>query len=718
MPKIVQLFPEKGAGETGTSVAVAPGELVLSVLREPLKQMLVAADDVLFDWAKQAHGDDAHQCFAYMRRLRVERDAVQTRFETLLTEPPDTPPTDRELDFDLEALSLQDDEVLEVDIAVGNMATRGRDYARDLLGELDRRARWAQDHGQFVPGLEGLQPHAVCTAFAEALRASDPPIAMRLVMLKLFERAVLPVLPRAYAALSQALEEAGIGIAEPPRSGVPTGAASASSASASAADTSGTGGASANPQTPLPPGQHPLFGSAAAQSASGPSPEAGTAASLFPGLGLGAGGFGWLPPQQASRLMSESRLAQELGELLSIQGLPQAPTPLSQRLDVVNRLFSGVRDDPMVRPELRPALDALRYPLFKAALGDDSLLTDAGHPLRRLVDDAAVLATARNSPVSELHEVLAELVQIALLRLSPTADVARKGLMGGTALPEGALSTLDLQLQQSRQQRRRRLIDRARDSARQVLADALPEGRQLAVEAEAFVENDLLPLLALADLNFGREGRAYHEAVSVGTAWVRGYCAAPLPPPEVVHLVVQLDRALAWAQYPQERRQRALETARALLQGHPEPAHAQALIAALDRPTDTHADTGTIPPADATPEVPRQDHVVEVTDDTTSDAATEEAPPMAAEAADPITPTDEARPMAMSLRRPPHQRLQVGSYAAVYDKASDQTRWLRLAQRAAAARMLVFSDFCEEITVRVHYVDFDEDVEAGRSRLL
>ena len=757
MPKIVQLFPDKDGGPTATSVAVAPGELVALALREPLKQMLVAADDVLFDWAKQASGDDAQICFAYMRRLRVERDKVQQAFESRMRDGvASAPSSDSDLEFDLDALALQDDDALEEDIAIGNMANRGRDFSRDVLAELDRRARWAQDNGQLIPGLDNIQPTSICQAFAAALQVSEPAITMRLVMLKLFERAVLPHFPKAFAALNRALDEAGIKVAEPPRAAMPpasggaTGAAHAPAGSGSNnADGSmvaagSTGAATAGPYTSMmAPGGHPLFGAAGPQSWSTAAP----AASGSPGFSFGGGGFNgldWLTPQHTSQLKAESQLAQELGELLSLHGMQHAPTPLAQRLDVVNRLFSGVRDDPMVRPELKPALDALRFPLFKAALGDRSLLTNADHPLRRLVDDAGVLATARNTPLDELNEVLSELVRVALLRLSPSAAQARKGMADGEVLPESALSALDGQLQQSRQSRRRRLIERARDGARQVLADALPDGRKLAMEAEAFVEGDLLPLLALADLNFGRDSRAYHEAASVGTAWIRGYCDAPLDSPGVIHITAQLDRALAWAQYPASRRQRALETARALLQGHPEPAHAGEVINALDadhtdtpaRPTTSPtavdgktadrpaAPAATMAAADAveaqaasadTEANGPEDTVAAVIDHERDEVPPEVSEPNPAVTSEPAAPVD---PAVLSLRRPPHQRIQVGSYAAVFDHKIGQTRWLRLAQRAAAARMLVFSDFCEEVTVRVRYDDFDCDVTEGRSRLL
>ncbi|ULQ47723.1 DUF1631 domain-containing protein [Flagellatimonas centrodinii] len=735
MPKIVQLFPDKDGSPTATSVAVAPGELVALALREPLKQMLVAADDVLFDWAKQASGDDAHICFAYMRRLRVERDKVQQAFESRMRDgvASAAPSSDSELEFDLDALSLQDDDALEEDIAIGNMANRGRDFSRDVLAELDRRARWAQDNGQLIPGLDTIQPTSICQAFASALQVSEPAITMRLVMLKLFERAVLPHFPKAFATLNRALDEAGIKVAEPPRAAMPPtsgGAAGDAHAggggggnadgSTAAAGPIAAGASSASPYPAMAPGGHPLFGAAGPQSWSAAAP---TASGSFGGSGFN--GLDWLAPQHTSQLKAESQLAQELGELLSLHGMQHAPTPLAQRLDVVNRLFSGVRDDPMVRPELKPALDALRFPLFKAALGDRSLLTNADHPLRRLVDDAGVLATARNTPLDELNEVLSELVRVALLRLSPSAAQARKGMADGEVLPDSALSALDGQLQQSRQSRRRRLIERARDGARQVLADALPEGRRLAMEAEAFVESDLLPLLALADLNFGRDSRAYHEAASVGTAWIRGYCDAPLDNPAVIHITAQLDRALAWAQYPASRRQRALETARALLQGHPEPAHAGEVIDALD--ADHHIDSA-VTGADAadgqavapSTEVaePAEAVAVEVEVDSAGAESQPEPPPAAATPTAPPAPAATAEAGVLSLRRPPHQRIQVGSYAAVFDHKIGQTRWLRLAQRAAAARMLVFSDFCEEVTVRVRYDDFDCDVTEGRSRLL
>ena len=753
MPKIVQLFPDKDGGPTATSVAVAPGELVALALREPLKQMLVAADDVLFDWAKQASGDDAHICFAYMRRLRVERDKVQQAFESRMREGVSSAPrTDSDLEFDLDALSLQDDDALEEDIAIGNMANRGRDFSRDVLAELDRRARWAQDNGQLIPGLDGIQPANICQAFAFALQVSEPAITMRLVMLKLFERAVLPHFPKAYTALNRALAEAGVKVAEPPRTAIPSASASGSAAGAAhfpsgatpaegAMPTGGLGGGGGGGGASMAPGGHPLFGAAGPQSWSAAAPMAGSHAGGPVSGAFGGGGFNgldWLAPQHTSQLKAESQLAQELGELLSLHGMQHAPTPLAQRLDVVNRLFSGVHDDPMVRPELKPALDALRFPLFKAALGDRSLLTNADHPLRRLVDDAAVLATARNTPLDELNEVLSELVRVALLRLSPSAAQARKGMADGEVLPDSALSALDGQLQQSRQSRRRRLIERARDGARQVLADALPEGRKLAMEAEAFVEGDLLPLLALADLNFGRDSRAYHEAASVGTAWIRGYCDAPLENPAVIHITAQLDRALAWAQYPASRRQRALETARALLQGHPEPAHAGEVIDALDADhtdaavpgapssvtgVDAAADGQAVAPSTEAAEPAETVEVeveveVKVEADSAGAESQPEPPPAAATPTAPPAPAATAEAGVLSLRRPPHQRIQVGSYAAVFDHKIGQTRWLRLAQRAAAARMLVFSDFCEEVTVRVRYDDFDCDVTEGRSRLL
>ena len=125
-------------------------------------------------------------------------------------------------------------------------------------------------------------------------------------------------------------------------------------------------------------------------------------------------------------------------------------------------------------------------------------------------------------------------------------------------------------------------------------------------------------------------------------------------------------------------------------------------VAVPDAPTDT--DGAAVTPADT--------DVPEVSDNAAA------GPDLTAAPADTPLAAADVSTTPLSLRRPPHQRVQVGSYAAVFDHKIGQTRWLRLAQRAAAARMLIFSDFCEEVTVRVRYDDFDADVNEGRSRLL
>lgn len=710
-------------------------EALFDLMHEPLDDLLVAADDVLFDWAKKATGDDARICFVLMRQLRLERAAVIQRFAARLSEPaPSTPEATASLAFDLDSLQLQDDEALEEDIAIGNMTARIADLVQASLTELRWRVEGAEGKPVALEGLDAIQPRALCRAFTDALHAVETTINLRLLLLKLFERAMLPQLPGIYLALNQQLAEQGFE-STAPQAARPTAAARSAPTVADPPerleDPSDSPWAQPSDAPALgdAQGAHPLFGDAGANpwahaqglfasSGSGSGLATGSGSGSGSGVGLGAAttagaGTGWspaagepsfgggyaAPPQASARsdgappglgiYASETRFAQEIGDLLSPQRLPQAPRSLAQRLDIVNRLFQGVRDDPMVRPELRPSLDALRYPLFKAALTDPTLVSNPQHPLRRLVDDATVLASARNLPLQELRPVLAELVDLAMSRLSPSAHQAREGLERRDALPDDALQGLEVQLRQSRQQRRRRLVDLAADGARLALVAALPPGRRLALEAEELVGRELVPLLALADLNFGRDSRAYQETRKVTTEWVEAYCNAPVPPDTIRNVVENLAEALVWARYPSERRERIAEATRALLGGQPEPLHHDEVLQALS--------------GDAS-----RDASGDASGDPSGEGAGRAASAPAAPAPSPVH----------GLVRAPHERISVGGYASVWDAAAGRARWLSLSTRDAHRKTLLFMDFCQEVRIVLSFTQFDADVNEGRSRLI
>jgi hypothetical protein len=680
--KVVPLFAAGSPAPAANAASLPLPERLLALMQEPLDDLLVAADDVLFDWAKKAVGEEAETCFVLMRQLRRERGEVIKRFAAQLaaTPPVSTGTADA---FDFEALKLQDDDALEEDIAIGNMTARIAEQVQAPLAELADRVEGARRAQRPMEGLEAVQPRAICRAFTDALHAVETTISLRLLLLKLFERAMLPQLPGFYAALNLQLSDLGFEriekdparkpkAAPPPVHSVPE-PPERFDAPLDSPWAQPPGG----PSLGEAQGEHPLFGDAGVN----PWAHAQAAFPSLPTLPQDGAAPGWSAPGPGS-YASETRFAQEMSELFSPHRLQQAPRPLAQRLDIVNRLFQGVRDDPMVRPELRPSLDALRYPLFKAALTDPSLISNPQHPLRRLVDDATVLASARNLPLQELRPVLAELVDLAMSRLSPSAHQAREGLAQREALPEDALQGLETQLKQSRHQRRRRLVDLAADGARQTLVSVLPRGRRLALEAEELVGRELVPLLALADLNFGRDSRTYEETRRVTSDWVEAYCNAPVPPETVKQVVDNLAEALVWARYPSERRERIAEATRALLGGQPEPQHHDELLASL---SGALAETSAGAPQ----------------------ALTE--PPATAPA---------ALSSAHSLVRAPHERISLGGYASIWDAAAGRARWLSLSSRDTVHRSLLFMDFCQEIRITLSFKQFDADVLEGRSRLI
>jgi hypothetical protein len=206
--KVVPLFAAGSPAPAANAASLPLPERLLALMQEPLDDLLVAADDVLFDWAKKAVGEEAETCFVLMRQLRRERGEVIKRFAAQLaaTPPVSTGTADA---FDFEALKLQDDDALEEDIAIGNMTARIAEQVQAPLAELADRVEGARRAQRPMEGLEAVQPRAICRAFTDALHAVETTISLRLLLLKLFERAMLPQLPGFYAALNLQLSDLG-----------------------------------------------------------------------------------------------------------------------------------------------------------------------------------------------------------------------------------------------------------------------------------------------------------------------------------------------------------------------------------------------------------------------------------------------------------------------------------------------------------------------------
>ena len=84
-------------------------------------------------------------------------------------------------------------------------------------------------------------------------------------------------------------------------------------------------------------------------------------------------------------------------------------------IDLVGSLFDQILSDPKVPPQMARQIGRLQVPVLRTALGDPSFFSSRKHPVRRLINRLASLATALDEPDGErgreLLKHVRELVQ-------------------------------------------------------------------------------------------------------------------------------------------------------------------------------------------------------------------------------------------------------------------------------------------------------------------
>lgn len=171
--------------------------------------------------------------------------------------------------------------------------------------------------------------------------------------------------------------------------------------------------------------------------------------------------------QQASNdQYNDGSLAAELLALADRKPLPgtendQTWAPL-QRMSLAGQFLNEAVSDPVIPEPLRAQHEAMRFPLMKSALADQSFFTAVTHPLRSLVNELMLKsATSRITGSAETRRV-AELLQQVLVQFDLAPDFVRQAMQTAQAIDETHVRTFfELQKQQA-QQRREVVINEAK----------------------------------------------------------------------------------------------------------------------------------------------------------------------------------------------------------------------------------------------------------------
>lgn len=454
MKQVRHLKPVSVASQTTSGVAlprpiIKSRDKALQLLGEYLVSMMDGAEDTLFDFAEAGHGHEQDRYFSAMRELRVKRSGVETCFQQALQNAflqlTFENAREAETPVDFESLALVNDDEIEIDVAISNMARRIRHGCEEQLRIFNHRLEYLFE-GRRELGEERnpLEPQIIARCFEESLQRLDLDIGTKLIVLKLFERMVLVELGYIITEANQELIDAGIlpDLVAPPIAAVrrPNEAYRSQAAMSETAHVS----------TPAETAQ--MFGMLQdLLSALHSVTHAHTAGSgALAGSGDVAVMHGDIPMLQGapiapdtpikaissndlvdaltrlqrvdSTLESENQdLRASLASLLKEENQEALPTLEQADDDVINlvaMLFDFILDDPNLSGDIKALLGRLQIPLLKIAVVDKSFFSNEQHTARGLLN-ALARAGAQWSPqqgkddelYQKIHQTISQVLQ-------------------------------------------------------------------------------------------------------------------------------------------------------------------------------------------------------------------------------------------------------------------------------------------------------------------
>ena len=660
-------------------------EVALGALDELVRRMFDSADDVLFEMGEKSSTDEERRrYFDTMRVLRLDRGKVGIAFADDLTRgfAPVVTTRNSKYEFDLDSLSIQPTEELEEKIAVTNMAAKAEGLYKTPIWELERHLDFAaRELGVPVSPL-ALGPGRICEAFGKATAVLDTEFQVKLVIYKLFDRVVINELDKVYNVALQVLERHGV---SPSR----------------------------RAQAPLPlpeeEGELPTPGFPP-QAPQGGAAQHGQGANQFPNQFHGQQGYAQAQEllrryglDQASVQRTSNPMGAELAGLLQTL-IASASSPAvqasTQRLSLAGRMFDDLMAEPMLPEPLRPALEKLRYPVYKTALSDPSFFANQAHPLRKLLSDMVELAVSAQTSESAQSQLREAMRTASALQTGPA--LMADALNSAQPVPEGEVEGFLTQMREQTRARREALLVRVRRQVAQEL-EVQTLGRRVPDPVMDLLRGGVGPLMAVRLLKNGRGSGPYQEAQSMMEGVLKSLEFIPPASPEVLETREQLLSKIVTALADIGMTEDKVES---LLNG------LQEVYKLLD---SAEAAPGAAVGAQTERLTEREEHLLmSDIDQQARDRAREAqarpavAPPPAAAASG----ADDALATVMDLLR---RLLAPESWFRVYDAEHNQTRWLKLNSFYPDQDSVTFTGFDESLKLSIRAHRFAEHLASGQS---
>ena len=367
----------------------------------------------------------------------------------------------------------------------------------------------------------------------------------------------------------------------------------------------------------------------------------------------------------------------------------------SQRLSLAGRMFDDILAEPMLPEPLRPAIEKLRYPVYRTALTDPNFFANQGHPLRRLLADLleqAVSAQTSETAQSQLRETL----RAAAALQADTTGLRAESLASAQPVSDNEVEGFLRQMREQTRARREALLMRVRRQVSQEL-EVQTLGRAVPHPVMNLLRKGVGPLMAVRLLKHGRGSEAYRESHVLPERILHSLEFIPPPSLEELQSREELLSHIVGALADIGMGEDKIE---ALLNG------LQEVYALLDS-----AETMRKPDTDPDKLTPREEHLL---------MADFDSPPPAPAAAAPEPPPppkpqpedDAPKATLMDLLR---RVLAPESWYRVYDPEHNQTRWLKLSSFHEDRDSVTFTGFDEGHKLNLRANRFAEDLARGSS---
>ncbi|GAB3093101.1 DUF1631 domain-containing protein [Aestuariicella hydrocarbonica] len=416
-------------------------EKATALLQQTLTSLFSGADDALFDLADKATSNqDQNIYFEAMREVRLKRRETEQHFFAQLDRAYTAlsraiPEEAADTSLATNDLKLVDN-TLEFQVAVESMT------AKALTSCAEGAQHIALRLNSLVPAKvyqmnNPVGPDVLCKSFLSVIEPLEVDIKAKLVLLKLFDKAVMAQLSKIYQILNSVLIQQNVlpslAIHDSSQQRQ-TNTSAQRSASANGQQGAGTAQTAAV-QAPvleqlrglLTPGESEMpaqagGGVAALNKTAGPQVPAGDAAVGAPSSSGATGVEGEplaLSVTELAELLTALQYqpmtnsgAQHLLDATQLTQLLQRSAKAktcvsSEDQDVMNliyMLFQFILDDRSLATSMQRQLARLQIPLLKVAIVDKSFFIRAGHPARRLLNELATAALGWQEPDKGIQE--------------------------------------------------------------------------------------------------------------------------------------------------------------------------------------------------------------------------------------------------------------------------------------------------------------------------